>query len=152
MAARHNHLSELLSHSTLPNLFDDHPPFQIDGNFGAVAAIAHMLLQSCQGRIYLLKALPKEWENGSVTGLRAKGGLVVDISWKKGKLIKANFKAEEDFRGEVIFEGKKQDLILAKGESLELTQQYICSKLLLTSSAERTAALPSKPTAGKIAK
>ena len=108
------------SDRTYPNLFDAHPPFQIDGNFGGVSGIAEMLLQSAAGEIELLPALPRAWPIGSVSGLRAKGGFEVELHWQEGSLRQAVLRGTRSGSCRVRCGEKVVDLTLRRDEVVRL--------------------------------
>jgi alpha-L-fucosidase 2 len=112
----HEHLVALLAKSTLPNLLDTHPPFQIDGNFGATAAIVEMVVQSHSGEIALLPALPKAWPAGRAAGLRARGAVELDLEWRDGRATRAILRPLSD--GERVLRaprGQRIDAIASNG-------------------------------------
>ena len=109
-----------------PNLFDAHPPFQIDGNFGGTAAIAELLVQSQGGEIRLLPALPSAWPAGSVSGLRARGGYEVGVGWKNGRLVSATIKNIcGDGRCRVVYGNRTLELHLKAGETKTLNAEVL---------------------------
>ncbi|MBA4410154.1 MAG: glycoside hydrolase family 95 protein [Bacteroidota bacterium] len=106
---------------TYPNLFDAHPPFQIDGNFGGAAAVAEMLVQSTENEIHLLPACPDVWENGSVNGICARGGFVVSMEWTNKAITKMSIYAKTSGKTTLCFGDVKKEISLKKGQTMELS-------------------------------
>jgi len=115
-------VNALLGKSTKPNMFDNHPPFQIDGNFGGTAGIAEMLLQSHTGRIVLLPALPSEWTDGEIKGLRARGGYTVDIKWTSGHLSSVTVRADKPGTVTLQYAGKDKKINIKNSEPVIITR------------------------------
>jgi alpha-L-fucosidase 2 len=114
----HEHIQLLLQKSIMDNLFDSHPPFQIDGNFGYTAGVAEMLLQSHEeSTIRLLPALPGVWESGYIKGLKARGGFTVDLYWSQNTLDKAVIVAEYDSKADLLYQNISIPIELVAGET-----------------------------------
>ena len=111
----------LFSNSTLPNLFDTHPPFQIDGNFGSIAAITEMLLQSREDKTILLPALPNAWQDGFVRGICGRENIRYDIRWSKGVLSDVTLHAGSDTSIILCYGKKEKRLTLREGETLSVS-------------------------------
>ena len=116
----HKILRMLLSPDrTYPNLFDAHPPFQIDGNFGGTAGITEMLLQSWGGSIFLLPALPGQWRSGEVRGLRVRGAAGIDLKWKEGRLTAARLTSDRGGDYTLSYGKQTVEVTLAAGQSAD---------------------------------
>jgi len=116
----YQNIIELLKTSTLDNLFDNHPPFQIDGNFGSAAGIAEMLLQSHQNCLHLLPALPDKWSAGSVKGLCARGGFEVDIYWEDSRLKKAVIRSKVEKSCKIKYKENRVKINMEQGDEYVL--------------------------------
>jgi len=117
----HDHIQKLLSTGLYNNLFDAHPPFQIDGNFGYTAGVAEMLLQSHEeGVIRVLPALPKAWQSGAVKGMKARGGFTLDFTWEEGEVKTVRLHSAKGNKVILFADGSEIDLELRAGESIEM--------------------------------
>jgi alpha-L-fucosidase 2 len=109
---------------TYPNMFDAHPPFQIDGNFGGASGIIELLLQCTDGEIELLPALPQTWHTGSVRGLRARGGFEVDMSWRDGELKRVTLRGEPGGKAQLRYRETVRTVNVSNGRSVSLNGSH----------------------------
>lgn len=116
-------IQTVLARSTSPNLFGLHPPFQMDANFGTTAGIAEMLIQSHEGNINLLPALPAQWATGAVNGLKARGGYEIDMKWENGKLVLAEIRA--DHAGDVKVKYKNKEKVVSLKANDKATVSFL---------------------------
>jgi alpha-L-fucosidase 2 len=110
---------------TYPNMFDSHPPFQIDGNFGGTAGILEMLVQSWGGEIHLLPALPSDWPMGSLHGVRARGGIELDMDWKDGSVERLRLRGRPNAKISLRYRGKLKSVQLDGAGKADLASRAL---------------------------
>ena len=113
-------IRKFLQISVADNLFDEHPPFQIDGNFGFTSAVAELLMQSHEGFIRILPTLPQNWKKGKIAGLKARGNIEVDLEWKEGKLYRLSLKSKEDQTKKIVYNDLEVFLNLKSNQIIRL--------------------------------
>lgn len=117
----YEHIQKLVRTGLYNNLFDAHPPFQIDGNFGYTAGVAEMLLQSHEeGIIRVLPDLPKAWQSGAVKGMKARGGITLDFTWEEVEVKTVRLYSAKGKKVILFADGSEIDLELRAGESIEM--------------------------------
>ena len=116
----YNNLKILINTSTLPNMFDLCPPFQIDGNLGGPAAITEMLVQSTTDGITVLPSLPQQWPSGSLKGVRVRGGGKVDIAWKEGRLTELKLQSDHSVKYRISYGGHSAEVQIQPGKPVLL--------------------------------
>lgn len=118
----YENLKLFVKNSLLPNMFDNHPPFQIDGNFGVCSGISEMFIQSNDDRIVLLPALPKEFDKGSLKGVKCVGNVEVDITWENGELNSFNLLSYKDKTVSVLYNNKCYVFTLKASEQMHINK------------------------------
>mgnify|MGYP000580834163 CR=1 FL=1 len=121
-------IKKFMQISVADNLFDEHPPFQIDGNFGYTAGVAELLMQSHEPFLRILPALPENWKTGRIKGLKARGNIEVDMEWKEGKLIKVGLLSKENQIISIKYNNVSVDIELSKNEKIWLNDKLIILK------------------------
>ena len=121
-------IKKFMQISVADNLFDEHPPFQIDGNFGFTAGIAELLMQSHEDLIRILPTLPQNWKNGKITGLKARGNIEIDVEWRDGKLFKLGLLSKDNKSEKLVYKKVEKEIELNANEKIWLDKNLVLLK------------------------